>query len=353
MHLGNPIFKNRFYILNYVIIWAIVIVAHIFIVSYYYQTGLFIAISDSLLFNVLFAVTGLLVWFPSKFIKIENHNRFVVIFNHFLIAIIITGIWLSFGYNILKWIYSENSNYIEFLYSSLPGRFLLGVMYYAGISMIYYILIFYNSLQEKTLRETELKGKVKEAEMNMLKFQLNPHFIFNSLNSINSLTLISPEKARNMIIKLSDFLRYSLQHDGNQLSTFESELNNIENYLSIEKIRFGDRLEYTKLCTPDYLGFKIPSLILQPIFENAIKHGVNKSTDKVNIHLNCQLEDTFFVIEVRNNFDPEFVTQSGIGIGLKNIAERLKIIYNKRNLLEIKREKNCFEIRLYIPCDMI
>lgn len=351
MDLGSPVLKNKSFFLNYIIIWVIVIVAHTVIISYFYGEGILVSLSDSLLFNVLFSIIGVYVWFPAKFIKTETGKRFVVLFNHILIALIITGVWLTVGYSIMSMAFSENTSYVQFLQVSLPWRFFLGIFFYAGTAMFYYVMIFHNSLQEKIYREVELKGMVREAEMNMLKFQLNPHFIFNSLNSISSLTLTSPEKAREMIIKLSDFLRYSLQQGGVQKSTLKNELNNIENYLAIEKIRFGDKLEFTKEMEVDCSSHSIPSLILQPVIENAIKHGVYQSTEKVGIQFSCKKDNGFIVIEVHNNYDPDSVLKKGAGIGLKNVAERLKLIYDKGNLLEVSQEKDSFTVRIFIPFD--
>lgn len=323
--------------------------AHILILSFFYGTDLTISVSDSLLFNILFSVTGIFIWFPSRFIKPETGKKFVVLFNHILISIILSGLWLTIGYYLLGNLFSANEQYIDFLFASLPWRFFSGILYYTGITLFYYVLIFYQSLQEKIYREGELKSMVKEAEMNMLKFQLNPHFIFNSLNSISSLTITSPEKAREMIIKLSGFLRYSLQQDGLQKSTLENELKNIENYLEIEKIRFGDKLEYKSEIDVNCSSQMIPSLILQPVFENAIKHGVYQSTEKVTISFLCRIENGFLVIEIKNNFDSESSLKKGEGIGLKNISERLRLIYGRSNLLEVNKESGIFTVKIFIP----
>ena len=351
MYIENPILKNKVSFLNYILIWVLVILTHIVILSAFYKISLPVSITDSLLFNIVFSVLGIMAWFPVKFIKTETGKRFLLLFNHLLIALIISGIWISLGYAILSQLYQQDLNYLEFLKASLPWRFFSGIMYYAGISLFYYALLFYYSLQEKIRRESELKSKVREAEMNMLKFQLNPHFLFNSLNSISSLTMGSPEKAREMIIQLSDFLRYSLQQDGMQKSSLESELANIENYLTIEKIRFGEKLEFVKKIDEACLSCNIPSLILQPLFENAIKHGVYQSTGKVKIEIGCKQEGGMLVIWVKNNFDSETGIKKGAGIGLKNIAERLNLIYNANKLLEIKQETDRFTVFMHIPVD--
>ena len=190
---------------------------------------------------------------------------------------------------------------------------------------------------------------VKEAELNLLKSQLNPHFLFNSLNSISALTLTDPHKAQEMIILLSDFLRYSLARDGRQLSSLSAELQNIDRYMKIEKIRFGDRIQYTADVVSNTLSCTLPVMILQPVFENAIKHGVAESIDTVHIQLSAKLEQNYLIIVVQNEFDPTSPSRRGAGLGLKNIEERLKLIYHNDGLLKYRKENNIFEVKLIIP----
>jgi LytS/YehU family sensor histidine kinase len=159
----------------------------------------------------------------------------------------------------------------------------------------------------------------------------------------------SPEKAQEMVIKLSDFLRYSLSHDRNETTSLKKELENIERYLDIEKVRFGHRLKYEKSVPDACLQAVIPNMILQPLFENAIKHGVYHSTEEVLIEMRCLPNDQFIELHIQNDFDPEAAKPKGEGIGLKNIRNRLQLIYQRADLLEIKREKISFEVILRIP----
>jgi two-component system, LytTR family, sensor kinase len=351
MYLGNPILKKRAYLVNFIIIWVIIFMTHLSILRVFYELHLFISLSDSLIFNLLFAAIAIYIWFPVRYIKTDSTFIYRVLLNHVLISAVVSGLWLTAGYYLLVFIFAEHSQYTGFLLKSLPWRFVSGILFYAGVCLFYYVLVYYKSLQERLEKETELKNQVREAEMNMLKFQLNPHFIFNSLNSISSLTIDSPEKAREMIIRLSDFLRYSLQQDGLQKSSLEKEIKNIEDYLDIEKIRFGKRLRYYKEIEDECLDLEIPNLILQPVFENAIKHGVHNSTEEVTIQLSCSIESEYLVIEVCNDFDPEFASMRGEGVGLKNIEERLKLIYKTSGLLEVRIEVNVFIVKVFIPVD--
>ena len=144
----------------------------------------------------------------------------------------------------------------------------------------------------------------------MLKAQINPHFIFNSLNSISSLTLSSPEDAREMIVKMSEFLRYSLGQDSEQIS-LRVELDQIKRYLDIEKVRFGDQLVFESVMDQECLEWPVPRLILQPLFENAIKHGLYESIETVTISLAGSKKGNNILLTISNNFDPGLLFQMG------------------------------------------
>jgi LytS/YehU family sensor histidine kinase len=231
----------------------------------------------------------------------------------------------------------------------LIWRFLIGILFYAVFTAIYYVIIYYNNFQEKLLRESELNALVKEAELSALKYQINPHFIFNSLNSISSLTLSNPKLAQEMTIKLSAFMRNTISKNEKQKKPLKEEINNAKLYLEIEKIRFADKFEFYDEISEECSTIEVPGMILQPLMENAIKHGVYESLGKVMIKLYCRDENDYFIIVVENNFDPESVPRKGEGIGLKNIRSRLKLIYNYDNLLRTEQDKNTFRASIFIP----
>jgi len=223
------------------------------------------------------------------------------------------------------------------------------MFYYSLFILVYYVVVYYQDIQTKIKQEANLKTLIKEVELNALKNQINPHFLFNSLNSVSSLTITSPQKAQEMIIKLSEYLRYSLSNEEQQVTTLKRELENIQLYLEIEKIRFGDRLNFQFNCGEKELLAKIPAMILQPLFENSIKHGVYESVETINVVLRSQLIGGELKISLTNDFDPEAKKTKGEGIGLKNTRERLFLIYKMNDLLKMKKSENIFTIELNIP----
>ena len=230
----------------------------------------------------------------------------------------------------------------------MPSKAGLGALIYILIAVFYYTFFFYNRLEEKSKEETRLKELVTETQLNELKSQINPHFLFNSLNSVSYLTISEPEKAQEMVIKLSSFLRYSLKHKQNQLVTINQEIEHIKLYLEIEKVRFGNKLQAI-FDIEECSKCQIPNMILQPIYENAIKYGVYETTSQVEIRTTAYRQKDEMIFTVSNNFDPDAVAKKGEGIGLLNIRRRLGLVYGDSTLLTVRNENQIFTVTLIIP----
>ena len=267
---------------------------------------------------------------------------------HFGGGLLISVVWMVLGYFSVISIISDTESYGDFFITTIKSRFIIGILYYFLLTAFYYVVIYYSGFQERLIKETELKNLVTEAELKSLKFQINPHFIFNSLNSMSALTEIDPKKAKQMIIKLADFLRYTLANNDRQKNTLNEELKNIKLYLDIEKIRFEEKFIYVEDLHEECGKTEIPSMILQPLFENAIKHAVYETLDAVTIKLTCFKQDDFLKITLCNNFEGES-HKKGAGVGLKNIKDRLKLIYQQDNLMEVKKENDKFTVNIFIP----
>jgi len=328
--------------------WAIIATAQVVILYQYYEVPLYPALLDGLVFNVMFLILGIGYWFVVRYTLPKTNDLTGLISSHVMVAFISILGSVYFGDFILRITFPSESSYLSFLDNSLLGRGFIGVLYYAVIMLVYYMIQYYQDLQAKLSTELELKSIIKETELKMLKSQINPHFIFNSLNSISALTLSSPEKAREMIIKMSNFLRYSLVQDDEQI-TLNDELDQINIYLDIEKVRFGDQLIFESSVEEKCREKRIPRMILQPLFENAIKYGVCESVEPVTIKLKCGNADGELNIIITNNFDPEAVMKKGEGIGLANIRQRLQLNYGSRDLLTTHVENDRFTANLRIP----
>ena len=345
--MTNPILKNPRNIYFYILFWLLESLAYFLLIYLGLNIEIKFALLDSIVFNLLLAGLGLSLWYPAQYISLENNFNYKNFLTHLISGIISSWLWLQFGFLII-FIFIKSSIYSNFFTSTAVWRFFIGLLFYYLITAFYYIIIYYNRLQEKSVKEAELKNLVTESELKSLKFQINPHFIFNSLNSMSALTTIDPDRARSMILKLADFLRYTLANNGKDKNRLEEELKNIKLYLEIEKIRFEEKFDYTEEIDNEVLDLKVPNMILQPLFENAIKHAVYDSLDKITIKLKCIIENNFLKISLENNFEDGY-SKKGAGIGLQNIKSRLELIYGQKNLVDIKKEGDIFKVILYIP----
>ena len=161
--------------------------------------------------------------------------------------------------------------------------------------------------------------------------------------------LISDVEDKRVPLKLSEFLRYALRHGEKEKTKLAEEINNIDLYLEIERIRFGEKLVFVKEISEECDKGLIPNMILQPLFENAVKHGVYESTEPINIKMTCEGLPSGMQIEISNNFDTNQVTRKGAGIGLKNVRNRLKLIYGRDDLVRVDTGEDVFMVRLIIP----
>ena len=347
--MHNPISKNKNYLLAFLILWVVIVGIHTAVISFLYDISWQISLTDAVVFNTILAIVGYNLWYLIRFNLREKKAAFDLIINHLTAAVIIIASWMVISYFIMKSLYGGDESYMPFLNDSLWWRVITGIFFYLFFVLFYYVIIYYEDLQEKLNIESEMQNLVKEAELNALKSQINPHFLFNSLNSISSLTITNPEAAQEMVIKLSDFLRYSLSHDKDEKASLREELENLSRYLDIEKIRFGKRLNFRSDISDGCYDLMIPNMILQPLIENSIKHGVYNSTEEVLVELKCTSDDYYFTVEISNDYDPEAVKKKGEGIGLRNIKKRLQLIYKRQDLFKTTADGKVFKAILKLP----
>ncbi len=347
--IEHPFFKNFRTIIFYFSLWILLAGIHFSLLFFFYGQTFIPSVTDSIVFNGILSLLGLALWYTIRFSIPKKPTISSMIMSQGPFLVIVLLLWFGAGFTILKTVFSDNKVYLRLLDDSIPWRIISGTMLYLLITLVYYLFIYYNNLQEKIQTEARLNEMVKESELNLLKSQINPHFLFNSLNSISSLTVTNPEQAREMTVKLSDFLRYSVSQGSEKFTSLDSEIENIRKYLDIEKVRFGSKLVYEFDLGKECAGIRIPVMILQPLYENAVKHGVYESTGEVTIRTTCCREENFSSICITNNFEPGAPSRKGAGIGLRNIRDRLKLIYRNDQLLKTVVTGNQFDVTLLIP----
>jgi two-component system, LytTR family, sensor histidine kinase AlgZ len=222
----------------------------------------------------------------------------------------------------------------------------------AGMVSLIYILsiaLHYVVLTVQASREAELLARA--AELKALKSQLNPHFLFNSLNSISALTSIDATRARDMCIRLADFLRTSLRLGECGAVLFQEEMELARMYLNVEQVRFGQRLGVVIEIDPRCAECEVPPLLVQPLVENAIKHGIATMAEGGEISMSAKWVDGGIRFQIENSFDPEAPAVRTNGMGLRNVRDRLRVRYGNDAGISIEPESGRYRVVLTIPCD--
>ncbi len=351
--MDNIFISNRYSALLYISCWIIIAGLYFLVLFSTTDISTNYIITESFVFNTIFAALAINLWYVVRFNTFETKSGLRIILNHTAGAITVSTVWLIASYMIIYTIIDLNSIEQHFLLDGTIIRFIIGLFYYLSTIIIFYLITYYLNFKDKLIYETTLQTLMKENELKTLKYQINPHFIFNSLNSISSLILAEDKRAHEMTVKLSSFIRSTLSKNDNQFVKLCDEIKNIELYLEIEKIRFADKFNYFKNVDNDTCNHLIPNMLIQPLIENAIKHGVYESLDPVTINLNAIFEKEYLKIEIKNSFDIDAVPQKGEGIGLKNVSERLKLIYKQDGLMQITKDSKEFLVTLYIPLEVI
>jgi len=234
-----------------------------------------------------------------------------------------------------------------------PGKMASGIFVYTFIFFLWSVLHFTYNYFERYNRSLQLEASIKEIELNNLKSQLNPHFIFNALNSIRALVDENPSKAKQAINQLSSILRNSLVTEKRGLTSFDEELKLVRDYLGLESIRFEERLKTEFDLDPESKDFMVPPLMIQTLVENGIKHGISKLTEGGVVQIITKVDGDHLKIHIRNS--GKFVVNghkkdtSG-GLGLENTKQRLKLIYGDEASFRILTEKDNFVLtEIVIP----
>jgi two-component system LytT family sensor kinase len=325
--------------------WLVIIVNFIFLLRLY-NLSWNEAIIDSLISNSLLLLACLLVMNTLRYYTPRRERYF-----HILIwCIFLTIIWSILSRILLSLALDHFDGYAVFLKNSLPIRRGSGFLILICFTLIAVLWFNWEEQKENDKRKQDAEKLAKEAELFKLRQQLQPHFLFNSLNSINALIGSRPEEARKMVQQLSDFLRGTIKKEETQWVTLQEELQYLQLYLDIEKVRFGNRLK-TEIETNDTTNqLKLPALLLQPIVENAIKFGLYDTTGETVIKIIAAKEDNNLLITVQNPFDPETSSpQQGTGFGLKSVQRRLYLLFARNDLLNTHAKENIFTTIVKIP----
>lgn len=293
---------------------------------------------------------------------LPNHIWMVYIFFYFLIprfllrnkmfaffglGLVIIAINMYFSYLInFKFLASQSIQKSTFW--SL-GSSLIGCLSILGIAISIKLLRYWYEQKNENLLIHQEKTST---ELQMLKSQVHPHFLFNTLNNLYSLTLEKSDLAPIILLKLSDLLRYMLYDCNAMLVLLSKEINMMDNYIELEKIRYGDRLDVSKNYSGDITGKSIPPLLFLPLLENCFKHGTSKQIEQcwLNIHLNAD-ENSLQLKLINSKIRDRNIKPVSGGIGLRNVEKRLQLLYGDNYILKILRGEEDYTVSVSIPLD--
>ena len=304
------------------------------------------AIADAIVSNILLEAACLLIINNMRYYLPKQEKYWYTL----VISIGLSGLWLLLVRVTLWAMYKNDLAYMHSLAQSSYIRFAIALLM-IGCCTVLSLLWFTQRDQHADLqRQQDMERLAREAELNKLRQQLQPHFLFNSLNSISALTGSQPEKARHMIQQLSDFLRGTLKKEQQHWTSFEEELQHLQLYLDIEKVRFGYRLQTVIETAETTLQMRLPSMLLQPLVENAIKFGLYDTIGEVTIFINAKKVNDLLEVSVQNPFDESTsASVKGTGFGLSSIRRRLFLLFGRSDLLQIKKEEQQFITIISIP----
>ena len=308
----------------------------------------FTALMDALVSNAILALASLGIFQLFRFYKPGKGYETLI---YRLVTVVSVTALSVYALRLCLYPYVDHSTaYHIFISQSMPLRYVFTMVMLGFVSGLIHLWNRADQHTKQQLRQSEVEQLHKEAELIRLRQQLQPHFLFNSLNSISALAGSNPTLARQMIQQLSDFYRGTLKKDEDQTVALSEELKHLSLYLDIEKIRFGERLHVNIFCDEGCGHKKIPPLLLQPIVENAIKFGLYGTIDSVHIRLEASCRENLLHVKVTNPFDNSSQTHHhGTGFGLSFIQRRLFLLYAQNNLLRTNHDDHTFTTEIFIP----
>jgi two-component system, LytTR family, sensor histidine kinase AlgZ len=287
---------------------------------------------------LFYAFMCLTPWYMSRRVPLGPARVRDALVYHLSAAILATALWIGLA-RIVASILSVDAR----LDPEIPQLIVVGLLLY-----VLSVALHYMGLAVEASRQAAIDAR--EAELRALKAQVNPHFLFNCLNSITALTTSDPGRAREMCIRLADFLRNTLGLGERESVAWHEELDLAQAYLDVEQVRFGSRLHVEVDVDDACAECQVPPLILQPLIENAVKHGIATLVEGGTIHVCSHVRNGMLEVSVENGFDPESPTPRRSGLGLRNVRTRLERRFGPAARLAAKTHENRFRAEFAVPC---
>jgi sensor histidine kinase YesM len=300
--------------------------------------------------SIVYGFVCLSAWYVCRGTPLAANTGARVLTSASVAAIVASGFWTGIT---LLWIdilssFPTLGSAIVLYRQQLPLLFASGVLLYLLAVAIHYLFLAFENAREAERRRLRAELLARDAELRALRAQIDPHFLYNSLNSINALTGSDPAGARRMCVLLGDFLRNTLNVGARERIPLADELLLTDGFLSIEQVRFGDRLQVERSIDPAASRCLVPPLVLQPLMENAIAHGIARTLEGGVIRLDVSRNNGRLSIAIQNPRDPDTPPNTG-GVGLENVRRRLETMFGNGARMETRQDPGWFRVELSLP----
>lgn len=302
-----------------------------------------------------FALVGLAlllpVWYVCRTLPVRDSSLSRLLITHGAGALVTSLAWIYVGAALAAVIgtFYPEADLAALFRLHLAELLAGGGLLYLVSASLHYMLVAVEATRRAEQQSLEMAVLAREAELKALKAQVHPHFLFNSLNSISALTTSDPARARELCILLAEFFRRSLALGDRPTVALDEELAVVRSYLAIEGLRLGARLSVQESVDEPAKACSLPPLLLQPLVENAIRHGIATCTEGGVVRLEARTDGKTLRILVENPFDPESPARPGVGLGLTSVRRRLAACYGERAAMNAERSPGRFQVALVMP----
>ncbi|MBV8847276.1 MAG: histidine kinase [Bryobacterales bacterium] len=335
----HPIFRKAQWLRRYVAVW---LGLAYMLADLFHMPGIALSWRQALVLAIplciFFAFVCLTPWYMCRQMPLGSARNIQSKFYHATAAVLATCLLVGLAQGI-GYIFG----FAQQVKAAIPAVISVGLLLYLLSVALHYLMLAFEMSQQAAI-------DARDAELRALKAQINPHFLFNSLNSITALTTSDPGRAREMCIRLSDFLRHTLGLGERQDVAWNEELDLTQAYLDVEQIRFGSRLNVEVRVDGKCGDCRVPPLVLQPLVENAVKHGIATLVGGGTIVVDSRVLEGQLRVCVENCFDPESPTPRRHGLGLRNVRSRLQTRFGDAGQLLTSADGNRFRAEMAVPC---
>ncbi|WP_075184763.1 sensor histidine kinase [Teredinibacter haidensis] len=351
----HPIFSSSLSFRAVLLFWMLITLLVVFLIAELMQARFHEqALIESMALVVPWYFSYLFLCFSNIHLclrlPIEKTSVHILIGSQVAATVVTVGFWMLLGY----WWSRELSHFgmreVSNIYlHSLETNSLLGAILYAIWILVHYVYLMASGNENERSDILRQKLLISEIELRAVKETVHPHFMYNSLNMLANLSLVAPNKIHDLCVQISDFLRYSINYSKKEKITVKDEVRHIQNYLSIEKERFGTRLDIRFEISPESEKISTIPLLLFPLIENSIKHGLDSSVEPGFIEIKIVVNNKNLWITITNSYDPEGLKRSGTGLGLSALEKRLWAHYGDKAVLRTDRKDRRFTVSLVLP----